>query len=279
MRGTDTSWIVAAAALVLLLAAALRSVPRGHHLVVLRYGRAVAVRRRGLVVVIPFLDRTRPVPAGAELVEAFALPARTRDGLRVRVSVVAHVGVTDRTAYALAARPPLACAAEELERQIVARVAAATLNELARSPENVGRLLHDGLQARVARLGLGVVRVEPVRLELRADPALLRWARERHTVPTDEGAPMEIHHTTVPGTGDLHHLRTRAGERLSVLVDHTQRRHLHVYGTGEADQPLVAVTLDGDEADQLAELLNSRKTADRLAALERRLERMEVRAS
>lgn len=90
---------------------------------------------------------------------------------------------------------------------------------------------------------------------------------------------MEIHRVTVPGAGDLHHLRTRAGARFSVLVESAARRRLHLYSPDEPDIPLATVILDDDEADQFAQLLLSRPTADRLSALERRLDRMEVAAS
>jgi TrkA domain protein len=83
---------------------------------------------------------------------------------------------------------------------------------------------------------------------------------------------MDITPVTVPGTGTIHHLRTRHGERLGLIdAAKTGQRTLLLYDAADPDQPDHAVTLDGDEADQLAELLHSRPLADRLAAVERRL--------
>lgn len=80
---------------------------------------------------------------------------------------------------------------------------------------------------------------------------------------------MDISHTTVPGTGTLHHCVTRGGQTVGVLEDKSGRRRLLVYGSDELDVPTQTIIMDSDEADQVADLLHTRSIADRLAALER----------
>ncbi|MFD7658695.1 hypothetical protein ACFV4N_32370 [Actinosynnema sp. NPDC059797] len=85
---------------------------------------------------------------------------------------------------------------------------------------------------------------------------------------------MEALRSTVPGSGVVHHFTTRAGLHLGVLVDPDERRTLLVYGSDDPDRPAHAVVLDPDEADQVAEVLRTRSLAERLAALERRLDQV-----
>lgn len=88
---------------------------------------------------------------------------------------------------------------------------------------------------------------------------------------------MEALRSTVPGSGVVHHFTTRAGLHLGLLVDPDERRTLLVYGSDgsdDPDRPAHAVVLDPDEADQVAEVLRTRSLAERLAALERRLDRV-----
>jgi TrkA domain protein len=82
---------------------------------------------------------------------------------------------------------------------------------------------------------------------------------------------MDITRTTVPGTGTLYLLTTRAGQRFGVLAN-PDARQLMVYGARpDPDAPLQTIVLEADEADQVADLLHSRSVVDRLAVLERAL--------
>ncbi|MEU5875929.1 hypothetical protein [Spirillospora sp. NPDC047279] len=118
---------------------------------------------------------------------------------------------------------------------------------------------------------------------------------------------MELVPSTIPGVGVLHHCRTRRGQRLSVLVEHSGTRSLLVdprpgpdrrpgpgghgppgaaappgpsrspspYGADDGDDvPSVRLILEPDEADQIADLLHTRPIPDRLAVLEDRITRL-----
>ena len=80
---------------------------------------------------------------------------------------------------------------------------------------------------------------------------------------------MQVSHSTVPGTGTIHHFLANSGGRLAVIVGPGTRRGLLVYDSG--DEPAYSVELEADEADKVAETLHSRPLADRVAALERQV--------
>lgn len=84
---------------------------------------------------------------------------------------------------------------------------------------------------------------------------------------------MEITRTTVPGAGTVHHVTTRDGERLGVLVERARRTLLTYDPTHptDPDTPATAISLTPQEADAVANLLHSRPVPDRLADLERRV--------
>ena len=84
---------------------------------------------------------------------------------------------------------------------------------------------------------------------------------------------MDIDRSSVPGHGSVHHLRTRGGDRFALLIGTDERRHLLVYDVGR-DEPTHSIPLDLDEADQLAELLHSAALSDRVARLERLINRV-----
>ncbi|GGL52737.1 hypothetical protein GCM10014719_62530 [Planomonospora parontospora subsp. antibiotica] len=75
----------------------------------------------------------------------------------------------------------------------------------------------------------------------------------------------------MPGTGTVHHFRTRGGHRFSMLVDETDRLSLMVYGPDDPDLAVECVVMERDEAAQLAEILQPRPIADRVADLEHRI--------
>jgi TrkA domain protein len=85
---------------------------------------------------------------------------------------------------------------------------------------------------------------------------------------------MHIYRTTAPDSGVLHHIVTREGERICLLVDAARNRHLFTYAGRDVDAPARAIVLEPDEADQVAEILHSRPIADRLLALERRVDEL-----
>ncbi|MFF0527818.1 hypothetical protein ACFYT3_05460 [Nocardia amikacinitolerans] len=84
---------------------------------------------------------------------------------------------------------------------------------------------------------------------------------------------MDVDRTTVPGKGTVHHLLARGGARFALLTAADGDKHILVYDDTR-DEPVQAVALEPDEADQFAELLHSAPIPDRVARLERLLDRL-----
>ena len=86
---------------------------------------------------------------------------------------------------------------------------------------------------------------------------------------------MQIHRIRVPGEDVIvHHMRTREGERLCLLVDDRGNCHLFTYDGSDLDTPAWEIVLQPDEADRLAETLQTRPVKDRLHSLERRVDEL-----
>lgn len=84
---------------------------------------------------------------------------------------------------------------------------------------------------------------------------------------------MHIDRSTVPGQGTVHHLLTRSGDRFALVTGADGGKHILVYhATG--DEPVHSVALGTDEADQFADLLHSAPLPDRVARLERLVDRL-----
>lgn len=81
---------------------------------------------------------------------------------------------------------------------------------------------------------------------------------------------MEITQTTVPGAGALHDLVTRDGQHFRIFVARSGVREVYAYDPAHPDVAVATIVLEEDEADRIAEILQSRPIADRLSDLERR---------
>ncbi|MGW5917466.1 hypothetical protein ACWFPY_00605 [Nocardia fluminea] len=88
---------------------------------------------------------------------------------------------------------------------------------------------------------------------------------------------MQVDLSTVPGEGVLHDCRTREGSQFRVITRPDGTRQLVIYYPPGHDTPLQTITLESDEADQVAELLHSIPLQDRVVELERRLDQLSNR--
>lgn len=87
---------------------------------------------------------------------------------------------------------------------------------------------------------------------------------------------MHIARTTVPGNGVVvYRMTNRRGQRLCVTADDVSGEHrLTAYHAHDVDVPAHEVVLDGDEVDQLAEVLLGRRVPDRLVSPRRRVDEL-----
>ncbi len=83
---------------------------------------------------------------------------------------------------------------------------------------------------------------------------------------------VEVEETKLPGIGLRHDFPTEAGRRVGVISHRTGRRDLVVYDEDDPDACQATVTLSGEEADALAELLGAPRIVARLAELHRQVE-------
>lgn len=166
-------WGVAGLAALGMTAWAVRIVPRRERLAVFRLGRLVAVRGAGLALVIPVVERTVRVPAERWIVDALWVRAVTEDGVPVTVNAAALAEVTDPAAYARRAEPADAATARAIEAEIVARVGARQLAELATWPVRAGfgegtpdRELTAAITARTRAWGVDIAGVQVSRVDV-----------------------------------------------------------------------------------------------------------------
>ncbi len=78
---------------------------------------------------------------------------------------------------------------------------------------------------------------------------------------------VDIEQTELPGIGLRHDFPTRGGRRIGVLAHRDGRRDLLVYDRDDPDRCGQVVSLSGDEADALADLLGAPRIVERLTQL------------
>ncbi|MFI0451864.1 cation:proton antiporter regulatory subunit [Actinomadura sp. 6N118] len=83
---------------------------------------------------------------------------------------------------------------------------------------------------------------------------------------------MDVERTSLPGIGLRHMFTTRRGRQLGVVSHRTGRRDVVIYDKEDPDSCVVSVELTGEEANGLAELLESDRVVERLAELHRQVE-------
>ena len=92
-------------------------------------------------------------------------------------------------------------------------------------------------------------------------------AKERHDATADVVQPVEVEEVPLPGIGVRRDFVTKRGRRVGVVLHRTGRRELVVYDPGDPDACSESLTLSGEEADVLAELLGAPRIVERLATL------------
>ncbi|MFC4335556.1 slipin family protein [Salininema proteolyticum] len=88
-------WIIAAVAVILLLAAAIRIIPEYERGVVFRLGRVIGAKGPGLVLIIPIVDRLVRVSLRTVTMDIKPQDVITKDNVTIRVNAVAYFHVVD----------------------------------------------------------------------------------------------------------------------------------------------------------------------------------------
>ncbi|MFE3453648.1 SPFH domain-containing protein [Nonomuraea sp. NPDC059194] len=154
----------------------LRVVPAGQRLVVFRFGRVVAVKNAGLVVVIPGVHRVTPVPSGATYIDLLWLEAVTADGVAVTVNCAALASVWDPVAYAMSPDAPKAAMITIAENEIRRYVGEHDLLDLSELAEDEQRRLSAAISDRTRAWGVDITLIDFSRVEIRLRKDLASWA-------------------------------------------------------------------------------------------------------
>ncbi|NUT35397.1 MAG: cation:proton antiporter regulatory subunit [Hamadaea sp.] len=82
---------------------------------------------------------------------------------------------------------------------------------------------------------------------------------------------MEVERTALPGIGLRHEFRTAKGQHAAVISHYNGRRDLVIYDPRDPDTSVATLTLTGEEASGVAELLGTARLVERLADLQRQV--------
>jgi regulator of protease activity HflC (stomatin/prohibitin superfamily) len=186
--------IVLAVFVLLVASRGVRIVPQARAGVVERLGRYARTLDPGLTLVIPFIDRVKPLIDLREQVVAFPpQPVITEDNLVVGIDTVIYFTVTDPKAITYEVANPLQ-AIEQLTVTTLRNVAGGmTLEDTLTSRDNINNQLRASLDEATGKWGIRVNRVElksiePPRTVQEAMEKQMRAERDRRaTILTAEG--------------------------------------------------------------------------------------------
>jgi regulator of protease activity HflC (stomatin/prohibitin superfamily) len=186
--------IVLAVFVFLIAARAVRIVPQARAGVVERLGRYARTLEPGLTLIVPFIDRVKPLIDLREQVVAFPpQPVITEDNLVVGIDTVIYFTVTDPKAITYEVANPLQ-AIEQLTVTTLRNVAGGmTLEDTLTSRDNINNQLRASLDEATGKWGIRVNRVElksiePPRTVQEAMEKQMRAERDRRaTILTAEG--------------------------------------------------------------------------------------------
>ncbi|MEU0556521.1 cation:proton antiporter regulatory subunit [Dactylosporangium sp. NPDC006015] len=82
---------------------------------------------------------------------------------------------------------------------------------------------------------------------------------------------MEVERTALPGIGLRHEFVTAKGQHAAVVSHVSGRRDVVLYDSADPDTATATLSLTGDEANGVAELLGTARIVERLADLQRQV--------
>src|ERR1700754_735375 len=186
--------IVVAIFILITAAAGVRIVPQARAGIVERLGRYARTREPGLTLVVPFIDRVKPLIDLREQVVTFPpQPVITEDNLVVGIDTVIYFTVTDSRAATYEVANPLQAIEQLTVTTLRNVIAVMTLEDTLPSRDNINHQLRAVLDEATGRWGIRVGRVElksvePPRTVQEAMEKQMRAERDRRaTILTAEG--------------------------------------------------------------------------------------------
>src|ERR1044072_5859132 len=242
--------IVLAVFLFIVAAAGVRIVPQARAGIVERLGRYTRTLEPGLTLILPFVDRVKPLLDLREQVVSFPpQPVITEDNLVVGIDTVVYFTVTDAKAATYEVANPLQAIEQLTVTTLRNVIGGMTLEETLTSRDNINNQLRAVLDDATGRWGIRVNRVElksvePPRTVQEAMEKQMRAERARRaTILTAEGVK-QSQILTAEGEKQSAVLRAEGARTAAILkADGGAKAIETVFGAihaGEPDQALLS---------------------------------------
>src|SRR5919202_718647 len=159
----DVIALIAIAVFVFIVAAAaVRIVPQARAGIVERLGRYTRTLSPGLTLIVPFVDRVKPLIDLREQVVSFPpQPVITEDNLVVGIDTVIYFTVTDPKAATYEVANPLQAIEQLTVTTLRNVIGGMTLEQTLTSRDNINNQLRAVMEEATGRCGIRVNRVEP----------------------------------------------------------------------------------------------------------------------
>src|SRR5215204_4154171 len=242
--------IVLAVFLFIVAASGVRIVPQARAGVVERLGRYARTLDPGLTLIVPFIDRVKPLIDLREQVVTFPpQPVITEDNLVVGIDTVIYFTVTDPKAATYEVANPLQAIEQLTVTTLRNVIGGLTLEETLTSRDNINSQLRVVLDEATGKWGIRVNRVElksvePPRTVQEAMEKQMRAERDRRAaILTAEGFK-QSQILTAEGEKQAAILRAEGGAQAAILTAEGEARAiLQVFDAvhrGDADPKLLA---------------------------------------
>jgi regulator of protease activity HflC (stomatin/prohibitin superfamily) len=242
--------IVLALFVFIVAAAGVRIVPQARAGVVERLGRYARTLEPGLTLIVPFIDRVKPLIDLREQVVTFPpQPVITEDNLVVGIDTVIYFTVTDPRAATYEVANPLQAIEQLTVTTLRNVIGGMTLEDTLTSRDNVNQQLRAVLDEATGRWGIRVNRVElksvePPRTVQEAMEKQMRAERDRRaTILTAEGVK-QSQILTAEGEKQSAVLRAEGARTAAILKAEGEAKAIEtVFGAihdGAPDQALLS---------------------------------------
>jgi regulator of protease activity HflC (stomatin/prohibitin superfamily) len=242
--------IVLALFVFVVAAAGVRIVPQARAGVVERLGRYSRTLEPGLTLIVPFIDRVKPLIDLREQVVTFPpQPVITEDNLVVAIDTVIYFTVTDAKAATYEVANPLQAIEQLTVTTLRNVIGGMTLEDTLTSRDNVNQQLRAVLDEATGRWGIRVNRVElksvePPRTVQEAMEKQMRAERDRRaTILTAEGVK-QSQILTAEGEKQSAVLRAEGARTAAILKAEGEAKAIEtVFGAihdGAPDQALLS---------------------------------------
>ena len=239
-------------------ASGVRIVPQARAGVVERLGRYARTLDPGLTLIIPFVDRVKPLIDLREQVVTFPpQPVITEDNLVVGIDTVIYFTVTDAKAATYEVANPLQAIEQLTVTTLRNVIGGLTLEEALTSRDNINAQLRVVLDEATGRWGIRVNRVElksvePPRTVQEAMEKQMRAERDRRaTILTAEGA-RQSQILTAEGEKQAAVLKAEGARTSAILRAEGEAKAIETVfqaiHDGGPDQPLLSLPVPADAA-------------------------------